>query len=114
MDTAVNMRIVGSEMEHFQELQALLEPILGVKPAISSRLEIVVGGARTIVTLTEDEITVRDEPEGRVTQGDWDLARAALAGMPPLPDPPPDDGEPEEPDTPPPFEPPEGVVPDEG
>lgn len=80
------MQIVGAEIQHIEELRALLEPLLGVVPALNSRLEIVVDNQRVVITVNDDEITVRDS--GRTFQGDWDLAKAALAGYaPPEPEP---------------------------
>jgi hypothetical protein len=83
MDTAVNMQIVGSEMQHIEDLRALLEPLVGAMPAISTRLEITVNGQTTVITLNDAMISVQDE--GKMFQGDWELAQAALAGFEPPP-----------------------------
>lgn len=80
MDTAVNMQVVGAEMDHIEALRALLEPILGGVPAITARLEITHADQTTVISVTDDTITVQDE--GKLFQGDWELAQAALAGFP--------------------------------
>jgi hypothetical protein len=82
MDTPTNMQVVGSELDHIEALRALLTPKLGSQPEITARLEISLGNERTIITVNEDQIVVRDEATNRVVaQGDWNLARAALAGI---------------------------------
>lgn len=91
MDTVTNMKVVGAEMQHIEALKALLEGMIGHEPSIEARLDIMDGETRTTITVNDTEIAIREEPGGRiVAQGDWALARAALAGMPQqtTPDPP--------------------------
>jgi hypothetical protein len=84
METAVNMQVVGASMDHIQALRDLLEPLVGQVPAMSSRLELTLGGDRTVITVSDDTITVMSE--GKLFQGDWELAQAALAGFPQTPE----------------------------
>ena len=79
MDTAVNMQVVGSQMDNVKALRTLLEPLVGAMPALNLRLEITVNGDVTVISINDSQITVQDE--GRVFQGDWELAEAALAGF---------------------------------
>jgi hypothetical protein len=82
MDTPTNMQVVGSALDHIESLRAMLTPKLAGEPSITSRLEISLGNDRTTITINDDQIVVREEATGRVVaQGDWNLARAALAGM---------------------------------
>lgn len=96
MDTAVNMQIVGSQIQNIEALRELLEPLVGQVPALNLRLEVTVDSQTTVITLSDSQITVQDG--GDLFQGDWMLARAALLGFDELPTPP---EEPEEPETPP-------------
>jgi hypothetical protein len=96
MDTAVNMQIVGSQIQNIEALRELLEPLLGSVPALNLRLEVQTADGTTVITLSDSQITVQDGTD--LFQGDWMLARAALLGFDELPQPEPDpDPDPQEP-----------------
>jgi PKD repeat protein len=84
METGLVLQIVGGRLDELEKLRNRLSLASGIEPSMHLRLEINLGGEKLVVAVTDTTVEVYDEAtRSVVAQGDWEIARAAIRGMPP-------------------------------